>query len=52
MRRGMAENVEGVGVFFGEDLQFDVVFERAAQIDEFAIRGGAGRACRARRLLR
>ena len=37
MRRGMAEDVERVGIFVGEDLELDVVFERAAQIDEFAI---------------
>ena len=37
VRRGMTEDVERVGVFVGEDLELDVVFERTAQIDEFAV---------------
>ena len=39
MRCGMAKDVERVGIFFGEDLQLDVVIERAAQIDQLAISG-------------
>lgn len=37
MRGGMAEDVEGVWIFFGEDLEFYVAVERAAEIDEFAV---------------
>ena len=36
MRGGVAKNVKRVRIFFGEDLQFDVVIERAPQIDQFA----------------
>ena len=35
MRGGMAKDEKGVGIFFGEDLELDVVVERAAQVDEF-----------------
>src|ERR1700682_1479634 len=31
----MAEDEKRVGIFFGEDLQLDVVVQRAAQINEF-----------------
>ena len=33
MRRGMAEDEQCVGIFFGEYLELDVVVERAAQVD-------------------
>jgi hypothetical protein len=36
MRGGMAEDEERVGIFFGEDLELDVVVERAAQIDQLS----------------
>ena len=36
MCRGMAKDVERVGIFFGEDLELDVVIERATQVDQFA----------------
>jgi hypothetical protein len=36
MRGGMTENEKRVGIFFGEDLQLNVVIERAPQIDQFA----------------
>src|SRR2546430_10090802 len=36
MRGGMAKHIERVGIFFSEDLQLDVVIERATQIDQFA----------------
>jgi hypothetical protein len=32
----MAEHKKGVGIFFGEDLKFDVVLERSAQVNQFA----------------
>ena len=41
VRRGMAEDEERVGIFFSEDLQLDVLFERTAKIEEqAAIFGG------------
>ncbi len=35
----MAEDVEGIGIFFGEDAKFDVLFERAAKIEQQAAIG-------------
>ena len=42
MRGGMAEDEEGVGIFFGQDLELDVFLQRAAQIDELAEIGSVG----------
>src|SRR5437762_13629927 len=36
MRRGMAEHKERIGISFREDLQLDVVIQRAAQVDQLA----------------
>ena len=36
VRRGMPEDVQRVGIFFGENLQLDVLLERTAQIEEQA----------------
>lgn len=36
MRCGVTKDEEGVRIFFGEDLELDVFFERAAQIDQLA----------------
>ena len=36
MRRGMAEDVESVRIFFGEDLKLDVLFQRTAKIEQQA----------------
>src|SRR5580704_14262045 len=36
MRGGVAEYVERIGIFLGQDLQLDVFIERATQIDQFA----------------
>jgi len=49
MRRGMAEHKESIGISFREDLQLDVVIQRAAQVDQFAftVVGRATRATRA-----
>ena len=35
--RGMAEHKERVRIFLGEDLEFHIAFERAAQINQFAL---------------
>ena len=40
MRRGMAKNLQRVGIFRGEDGEPGVVIERTREIDELAI--GAG----------
>ena len=41
MRSGMAKDVEGVWIFFCEDLQGDILVERAAKIEkQAAIFGG------------
>ena len=41
MRGGMAEDVERVGIFFGEDLEFDVLLDRTAKVvEQAAIFGG------------
>jgi hypothetical protein len=36
MRGGMAEDVQRIGIFFGENLQLYVAIQRVAQIDQLA----------------
>ena len=36
MRRGVPKDKKCIGIFFGEDLQLNVVIERPPQIDQFA----------------
>ena len=38
VRGGMAEDLQRLGVFFGEDFEFSVMVERARQVHEFARR--------------
>ena len=46
MRGGVAEHLDGVRIFRGEDRELHVVVERARKIDQFAIDAGDERVFR------